>query len=155
MAGENFLAEAWAELAIAICVIGLRLYYRITQVGIRKLGLDDYLMVCAGVSFLSVIRSTSSFTNRLIDNLHLRDNGCAFCGRMARASQQQHHSRGPRDPRSQLHRVEVPRQWLQDPYRWMVHIHGTLLGAEMLLDNLLLPHDVRKPQVGCATSSAD
>jgi hypothetical protein len=50
MAGENFLAEAWSELAIAICVIGLRLYYRISQVGFRKLAADDYLMVCAGVS---------------------------------------------------------------------------------------------------------
>ncbi|KAF2679284.1 hypothetical protein K458DRAFT_346923 [Lentithecium fluviatile CBS 122367] len=52
MAGENFLAEAWSELAIALCTIGLRLYFRITQVGIRKLGVDDYLMICAGALYV-------------------------------------------------------------------------------------------------------
>jgi hypothetical protein len=47
---ENFLAEAWSELAIALIAIGLRFYWRITQYGWRKLGWDDLLMVCAGVS---------------------------------------------------------------------------------------------------------
>ncbi|KAF2790144.1 hypothetical protein K505DRAFT_283155, partial [Melanomma pulvis-pyrius CBS 109.77] len=48
---ENFLAEAWSELALALVAIGLRVYFRITQVGVRKLGWDDLLMVCAGLVY--------------------------------------------------------------------------------------------------------
>jgi hypothetical protein len=47
---ENFLAEAWSELAIALIFICLRFYWRISHVGWRKIEWDDILMVCAGVS---------------------------------------------------------------------------------------------------------
>lgn len=49
---ENFITEAFALLAIALVAIGLRLYIRILTVGFRKLALDDYLMIWAGVSAL-------------------------------------------------------------------------------------------------------
>lgn len=60
---ENFLAEAWSELALALIAIGLRLYFRITHVGIRKLGWDDLLMVCAGVSALVPSLQWKNFVN--------------------------------------------------------------------------------------------
>ena len=48
--GNNFIVEAWTELAIAVLIIILRLYFSITQRGWRAMTLDDYLMVLAGVS---------------------------------------------------------------------------------------------------------
>lgn len=51
MAG-NFIIEAWTELAVALVFIMLRLYFRLTQVGLRGMTLDDFLMVFAGVSHL-------------------------------------------------------------------------------------------------------
>lgn len=57
----SFIAEAWAELAIGICFIILRLYFRYSQVGLRGMMLDDYLMILAGVRILSLLcRSTSN-----------------------------------------------------------------------------------------------
>ena len=47
---ENFIAEAFSLLSIALVFIALRLYSRIITVGFRRLALDDYLMVFAGVS---------------------------------------------------------------------------------------------------------
>lgn len=47
---EDFIAEAWSCLAIALTIIGLRLYFRIYNSGLRGLGWDDLLMVGAGVS---------------------------------------------------------------------------------------------------------
>ncbi|KAI9872230.1 MAG: hypothetical protein M1830_001881, partial [Pleopsidium flavum] len=48
---ENFVAEAWSTLAIALVFIFLRLYARISLFGFRKLALDDALMVLAGLSY--------------------------------------------------------------------------------------------------------
>ena len=48
---ENDSAEEFSLLALALCVIFLRLVSRISLVGIRKLQLDDYLMALGGVSF--------------------------------------------------------------------------------------------------------
>jgi hypothetical protein len=45
----NFIIEAWTELAIGIVFILLRLYFRFTQVGLRGMTWDDFLMVFAGV----------------------------------------------------------------------------------------------------------
>ena len=47
---ENFIAEAFSLLAIALVVISLRWWSRLMTVGFRKLAVDDYLMVVAGVS---------------------------------------------------------------------------------------------------------
>jgi hypothetical protein len=47
---DNFIAEAWSELAIGVVFIFLRLYFRYTQVGLRGMALDDFLMIFAGVS---------------------------------------------------------------------------------------------------------
>ncbi|KAL9047021.1 MAG: hypothetical protein Q9214_000295 [Letrouitia sp. 1 TL-2023] len=60
---ENFIAEAFSLLAIALVAIGLRLYIRVLTVGFRKLALDDYLMIWAGVSALML----ESWRNRLTD----------------------------------------------------------------------------------------
>lgn len=46
---ENFIAEAFALLAIGLVVIGLRLYSRCLSVGFRRLAFDDFLMIIAGV----------------------------------------------------------------------------------------------------------
>ncbi|KAG7005189.1 hypothetical protein G7Y79_00021g050560 [Physcia stellaris] len=45
---ENFIAEAFALLAIGLIVIGLRLYSRCLSVGFRRLAPDDFLMIVAG-----------------------------------------------------------------------------------------------------------
>lgn len=47
---ENFIAEAFSLLAISLVVIALRWVSRVWTVGFRKLAVDDYLMVVAGVS---------------------------------------------------------------------------------------------------------
>lgn len=47
---ENFIAEAFSLLAIALVVIVLRWIARVLTVGFSKLAADDYLMVVAGVS---------------------------------------------------------------------------------------------------------
>lgn len=51
---ENFVAEAWSLLAIALVMIGLRIYARLLVNGYRHLKLDDALMVLAGVSNLTL-----------------------------------------------------------------------------------------------------
>jgi hypothetical protein len=47
----NFIAEAWSELALGLVFILLRLYFRFTQVGLRGMTLDDFLMIVAGVCY--------------------------------------------------------------------------------------------------------
>jgi hypothetical protein len=49
---ENFVAEFFSLLGIALVVISLRIVSRISSLGLRRLQLDDYLMVLAGVSDL-------------------------------------------------------------------------------------------------------
>ncbi len=49
---ENFVAEFFSLLGIALVVISLRIVFRISSLGLRRLQLDDYLMVLAGVSDL-------------------------------------------------------------------------------------------------------
>ncbi len=51
---ENFLAEFFSLLAISLVVISLRIGSRISSLGIRRLQLDDYLMVLAGVRISTV-----------------------------------------------------------------------------------------------------
>jgi hypothetical protein len=52
--GDNFITEAWSELAIGIVCIFRRLYFRFTQVGLHGMTLDDYSMIFAGVSRLKL-----------------------------------------------------------------------------------------------------
>ena len=49
---ENFTAEFFSLLGISLLVISLRTAARISLLGIRRLQLDDYLMLLAGVSEL-------------------------------------------------------------------------------------------------------
>jgi hypothetical protein len=51
---RSFIVEAWTELSIGICFIFMRLYFRFTQVGLRGMTLDDFLIVAAGVSGFSI-----------------------------------------------------------------------------------------------------
>lgn len=46
---ENFIAEAFTLLAIALVVIALRWVSRVLTVGFSNLAVDDYLMIIAGV----------------------------------------------------------------------------------------------------------
>lgn len=46
---ENFVAEFFSLLGISLVVISLRIASRISSLGLRRLQLDDYLMVLAGV----------------------------------------------------------------------------------------------------------
>lgn len=48
-----FATEAFTLLGVGICVVALRTYSRIGQVGIRKFQPDDYLMLVAAVSICS------------------------------------------------------------------------------------------------------
>ncbi|KAI4110389.1 MAG: hypothetical protein LQ345_007004 [Seirophora villosa] len=48
---ENFIAEAFSLLAIALVVIVLRWIARVLTVGFSKLAADDYLMVVAGALY--------------------------------------------------------------------------------------------------------
>jgi len=46
----EFVTEAFTLLAIAIVVIAVRTYARVTSAGLRNFQLDDYLMLGAAVS---------------------------------------------------------------------------------------------------------
>jgi hypothetical protein len=59
----SFIAEAWAELAIGICFVGLRLYFRYSQVGLRGMSLDDFLMILAGVHWVNMFTSLVQIAN--------------------------------------------------------------------------------------------
>jgi hypothetical protein len=48
--GLTVVILAWTLLTVSILVVTLRIYTRITR--IRKVGVDDYLMVCSVVSCL-------------------------------------------------------------------------------------------------------
>lgn len=50
MPAGKFIIEAWTELALGLVFIMLRLYFRYSQVGLRGMTLDDFLMILAGVS---------------------------------------------------------------------------------------------------------
>lgn len=50
---DSFTIEAFTLLGTGIFIIGLRLFARITAVGIKNLALDDYLMCLAAVSLSS------------------------------------------------------------------------------------------------------
>ena len=54
---ENFIAEYFSLLAISLVVISIRTISRISLLGIRRLQLDDYLMVLAGVRNPCVFRT--------------------------------------------------------------------------------------------------
>lgn len=47
---SDFTTEAFTLLAVGLVIIGARTYARCSQVGIRGLEADDYLMVLAAVS---------------------------------------------------------------------------------------------------------
>ncbi|PVH92997.1 hypothetical protein DM02DRAFT_252867 [Periconia macrospinosa] len=48
---DAFAAEAWSYLGIALVVISLRIYFKWSTVGWRKMTSDDALMVCAGLVY--------------------------------------------------------------------------------------------------------
>lgn len=54
---ENFVAEYFSLLGISLVVISLRIVSRILSLGLRRLQLDDYLMLFAGVSSSVIPRS--------------------------------------------------------------------------------------------------
>lgn len=56
---ENFIAEAFSLLAVALVVIALRWVSRVMTVGFKKLAPDDYLMVIAGVGQAIHIRPSN------------------------------------------------------------------------------------------------
>lgn len=47
---SDFTTEAFTLLAVGLVIIGARTYARCSQVGVRGLEPDDYLMVLAAVS---------------------------------------------------------------------------------------------------------
>ena len=47
---DAFVQEAFSLLGVGLFVIGLRLYVRISSVGVKHLHADDYLMVVAAAS---------------------------------------------------------------------------------------------------------
>ncbi|KAL2192432.1 hypothetical protein P885DRAFT_72988 [Corynascus similis CBS 632.67] len=48
---DAFVKEAFSLLGIGLFVIGLRLYVRISSAGLKKLYVDDYLMIVATVAY--------------------------------------------------------------------------------------------------------
>ena len=51
---DSFEKEAFSLLGVGVAVVGMRTYARYTSVGIGKFMLDDYLMLLAVVSSLSL-----------------------------------------------------------------------------------------------------
>lgn len=47
---EAFIIEAFTLLGVALVVVGMRTYVRLTTVGIKGFQADDYLMLVAAVS---------------------------------------------------------------------------------------------------------
>jgi hypothetical protein len=47
---DAFVHEAFSLLGVGLVVIGLRLYVRLSSEGLKRLRVDDYLMVVAAVS---------------------------------------------------------------------------------------------------------
>ena len=62
---ENFVAEYFSLLAISLVVISLRTVSRVSLLGIRRLQLDDYLMILAGVRNLGHAFSKNMQTDRI------------------------------------------------------------------------------------------
>ncbi|KAJ6782103.1 hypothetical protein PWT90_08392 [Aphanocladium album] len=56
---QNFVVEAWSLLSAALAITALRIGFRISALGIRHLGWDDYL-VCLGALFY-VIETTLAY----------------------------------------------------------------------------------------------
>ena len=56
---ENFNAEYFSLLGISLVVISIRTVSRMSFLGIRRLQLDDYLMVLAGVGISTVLQMRS------------------------------------------------------------------------------------------------
>lgn len=50
-----FNVEAFTLLGVALTITGLRMYVRISSVGIKGLWADDYLVVIAAVSLIRVL----------------------------------------------------------------------------------------------------
>lgn len=47
---EAFIIESFTLLGVALVVVGMRTYVRLTTVGIKGFQADDYLMLVAAVS---------------------------------------------------------------------------------------------------------
>jgi len=58
---DAFVKEAFSLLGIGLFVIGLRLYVRISSAGLKKLYVDDYLMIVATVSNFNLRNKHSDF----------------------------------------------------------------------------------------------
>lgn len=54
MSNSTFVTEAFTLLGVGLSVIGTRTILRYKQVGVRKLQADDYLMLMAAVSPLTL-----------------------------------------------------------------------------------------------------
>lgn len=63
---EDSIAEAFSLLGISLGIILLRMISRISLVGTRKLQLDDYLMVLAGVSFVRFSKGEDDTNQRYV-----------------------------------------------------------------------------------------
>lgn len=77
----SFETEAFTLLAIAIIVIAVRTYARLTSAGLSNFQLDDYLMLVAAVS---QVQQTMIYQQRLKDSSHighiwLRNRSCILC----------------------------------------------------------------------------
>ncbi|MCJ1368714.1 hypothetical protein MMC16_007859 [Acarospora aff. strigata] len=57
---DNFVAEAWTTLAIALLFIALRLYSRYSLFGFRNLALEDAFMILAGLWYTA--ETTAAYT---------------------------------------------------------------------------------------------
>jgi hypothetical protein len=140
----SFIAEAWAELAIGICFVGLRLYFRYSQVGLRGMSLDDFLMILAGVHWIHILSPSCGRLLTCTGVLYHRDAVCALDRRgLEGRREQQLPTRSTREVGAGPGGVAVCCVWLERTYRRMVHVHWHDLDAQVLLDDLLLSHDVR------------
>lgn len=76
---DAFNREAFTLLGVGTAIVGLRTYARISMVGIRRLMLDDYLMVLALVSSsLHLIRKGLLVSDRQEQVVYGLETGAAY-----------------------------------------------------------------------------
>ena len=75
---ENFIAEYFSLLAISLVVISLRTISRVSLLGIRRLQLDDYLMILAGVRNFSYHLSWKCELTRHLQCLYSAETVAAY-----------------------------------------------------------------------------
>lgn len=102
---ENFIAEAFSLLGISLGIILLRMVSRISLVGTRKLQLDDYLMVLAGVSFIRFPNKETILIKDMLVFVFCRDRCRLLCCCLQGAHKRRDDRRGESDHRSTFSRV--------------------------------------------------